>query len=182
MSDFARILEEELEEAVEVKNRKSLHRYITLLTGNMTRKEENRMEHIEFQKELIKIDGRFNQHIIEIREGFKRMDQRFEALQASMNQRFEALQTNLDQRFETFQTNLDQRFETFQTNLDQRFETFQTNMDQRFGAVQQQMDHRFESVNKRFEAMDARFNRQTALMSIGIIVITTLISVYQFLG
>lgn len=63
MVDFARILEEELEEAVEVKNRKSLHRYITLLTENIAGKEENRMEHTEFQQELIKIDGRFNQMI-----------------------------------------------------------------------------------------------------------------------
>ena len=58
MADFAQILEEELEEAVEVKNRKSLHRYITLLTENIAGKEENRMEHTEFQQELIKIDGR----------------------------------------------------------------------------------------------------------------------------
>jgi len=49
MADFARILEEELEEAVGVKNRESLHRYIMLLTNNIVGKEENRMEHTEFQ-------------------------------------------------------------------------------------------------------------------------------------
>ena len=38
MADLAQILEEELEEAVEVKNRKSLHRYITLLTANLEKK------------------------------------------------------------------------------------------------------------------------------------------------
>ena len=37
------------------------------------------MEHTEFQQELIKIDGRFNQIITEVREGFKRVDQRFES-------------------------------------------------------------------------------------------------------
>ncbi len=79
MADFARILEEELEEAVQIKNRKSLHRYIILLTENIAGKEENRMEHTEFQQELIKIDGRFNQMITEVREGFKRVDQRFES-------------------------------------------------------------------------------------------------------
>ena len=38
------------------------------------------MEHTEFQQELITIDGRFNQIITEIREGFKLVDQRFESL------------------------------------------------------------------------------------------------------
>ena len=92
MADLAQILEEELEEAVEVKNKKSLHRYIILLTENMVRKEENRMEHTIFQQELLKIDGRFNQLIIELREGFKRVDQRFEA----SDKRFEAIENRLD--------------------------------------------------------------------------------------
>ena len=119
-----------------------MHRYIILLTENIAGKEENRMEHTEFQQELIKIDGRFNQMITEVREGFIRIDQ---------------------------------RFETSQTISDQRFEAIQANMDQRFGASQQQM-------NRRFDASDKRFNRQTAMMSIGFLVITTLITIYQFLG
>lgn len=138
MADFARILEEELEEAVEIKNRKSLHRYIILLTENIARKEENRMEHNEFQQELIKIDGRFNQLITEVREGFNRMDHRFEAMQQQMDRRFKSA-------------------------------------DQKFDAVQHQMDRRFDIVDK-------RFNRQTAMMSIGFLVITTLITIYRFLG
>ncbi len=95
MADLAQILEEELEEAVEVKNRKSLHRYISLLTDNLVHKEDNRMEHTEFQQELIKIDGRFKQMITEVREGFKQMDERFEA----SNIRFETLERHFDKRF-----------------------------------------------------------------------------------
>ena len=90
MADLAQILEEELEEAVEIKNRKSLHRYITLLTDNLVKKDDNRMEHTEFQQELIKINGRFNQMITEVREGFKRMDQRSEVMQQQMDKRFDA--------------------------------------------------------------------------------------------
>ncbi len=48
-------------------------------------------------------------------------------------------------------------------------------MDKRFEAMQQQMDKRFESIDK-------RFNRMTVLMSIGFVVVTTLITVYRFLG
>ena len=68
-----------------------------------------------------------------------------------------------------------QRFESMQANMVQRFETMQNTMDQRFGASQQQMD-------RRFDASDRRFNRQTAMMSIGFLVITTLITIYRFLG
>ena len=95
MADLAQILEEELEEAVEVKNKKSLHRYITLLTRNLVKKEDNRMEHTEFQQELIRIDGRFNQIITEMREDFKRMDERFVAA----DKRSETLERHFDKRF-----------------------------------------------------------------------------------
>ena len=138
MADFARILEEELEEAVEVKDRKSLHRYITLLTENIAGEKENRMEHTEFQQELIKMDGRFNQLLTELREGFKRMDQRFESV--------------------------DKRFEIMQTKIDQRFEIMQTNMD-----------HRFEASDKRFAMM-------FSFITIGFVILATMMSVFQFLA
>ena len=38
MNNLAEILEQELEEAVEVKNKKSLHRYIILLADNIVQK------------------------------------------------------------------------------------------------------------------------------------------------
>ena len=73
----------------------------------------------------------------------------------------------MDQRFEAMQIQTDQRFEA----VDQRFEA----VDKKFESVQQQMD-------RRFNASDKRFNRQTAMMSIGFLVITTLITIYRFLG
>ena len=149
MADLAQLLEEELEEAVEVKNRKSLHRYITLLTNNLVKEEDNKMEHSEFQQELIKIDGRFNQMITEVREGFRRMDKRFEAMQILTNQRFEA--------------------------VDQRFEA----VDKKFESVQQQMDRRFESMERHF---DKRFSMMFSFITIGFVVIATMMSVFQFLG
>ena len=46
----------------------------------------------------------------------------------------------------------------------------------------EQMDKRFEQVDKRFESIDSRFNRLTGLISLGFLVITVLITVFQFLG
>jgi len=84
MESLADILEQELEEAVEVKNKRSLHRYITLLTENLVRQDRNEREHSEFREAIIRIDTR-------IEEGFKRMDQRFESMQSSMDKRFDMM-------------------------------------------------------------------------------------------
>ena len=62
--------------------------------------------------------------------------------------------------------------------IDGRFKQMITEVREGF----RRMDERFEAVNKRFEAVDKRFNRQTAMMSIGFLVITTLITVYRFFG
>ncbi|GAB4423577.1 MAG: hypothetical protein OHK0011_03560 [Turneriella sp.] len=70
--------------------------------------------------------------IIEVREGFKRMDARFEQI----DKRFEELLRYVDKRFEQ----VDMRFE----QVEKRFE---------------QVEKRFEQVDKRFESIDARFNR-----------------------
>jgi len=77
--------------------------------------------------------------IIEVREGFKRMDARFEDLLRYIDKRFE----QIEKRFEQ----IDKRFEM----VEKRFEQ----IDKRFEMVEK----RFEQVDKRFESIDARFNR-----------------------
>jgi chaperonin cofactor prefoldin len=81
--------------------------------------------------------------IIEMREGFKRMDARFE----QMEKRFE----QIDKRFEDLIHYMDKRFE----QIDKRFEDLIHYVDKRF----EQVDKRIEQIDKRFEAIDARFNR-----------------------
>ena len=53
-----------------------------------------------------------------------------------------------------------------------------TSMDKRF----EQIGKRFEQVDKRFESFEKRFNRITAILAIGFITVTTLITVFQFLS
>jgi DNA repair exonuclease SbcCD ATPase subunit len=81
--------------------------------------------------------------IIEVREGFKRMDTRFEDLLRYIDKRFE----QIDKRFEDLLHYMEKRFE----QIDKRFEQ----IDKRFEMVEK----RFEQVDKRFESIDARFNR-----------------------
>ncbi len=52
----------------------------------------------------------------------------------------------------------------------------------RFDARFEANDQRFEAVDKRFDSMDARFNRITVLISLGFLMLTVLITVFQFLG
>ena len=55
--------------------------------------------------------------------------------------------------------------------MDRRFEA----VDKRFEDVQKQMDMRFEAVDKRFTMM-------FSFVTIGFVVLSTLVTVYQFLG
>jgi chromosome segregation ATPase len=88
--------------------------------------------------------------IIEVREGFKRMDTRFEDLLRYIDKRFE----QIDKRFEDLLHYMEKRFE----QIDKRFEMVEKRfeqIDKRFEMVEK----RFEQVDKRFESIDARFNR-----------------------
>ena len=163
MESLADILESDLTEAVEVKNHRSLHRYITLLTENLVQQKSNDKEHSEFREAIIRIDTR-------IEEGFRRMDERF----AGVDKRFESLQKAMDERFESLQRSMDERFAA----VDKRFESLQRSMDERFAGV----DKRFESVDKRFDDMNKRFTMLVSFMSLGFVLLATLMSVYQFLG
>ncbi len=58
-------------------------------------------------------------------------------------------------------------------------------MERRFELVEKrldQIDKRFEQVDKRFESFEARFNRITAVITVGFVMLTTLITVFKFVG
>ena len=102
MEAIAEILEQELEEAFEVKNKKSLHRYIVLLTENIVCKESYNREQHEIRSD-IKILAEI------VKQGFERMDKRFEAVDKrfeAVNKRFEDMHKYMDKRFE----DMDKRF------------------------------------------------------------------------
>lgn len=165
MSELADIISGEFEEALEVKNPKSLHRGIYLLLSATVRKEEHAGEHDGLKASLSELSSDVKLIAQRMEEGFKRMDERFEAVDKrfeDMNQRFESM----DKRFE----DMNLRFES----MDKRFES----MDKRFESV----DKRFEDMNHRFESIDKRFNRQTALISLGFVATTTILTVLKVFG
>jgi len=89
MNNLAEILEHELEKAVEVKNKQSLHRYVVLLAENIVRKSE-------YEKSVIENRSEIRLLAETMKEGFKAVDKHFEAV----DKRFEDLYHYLDKRFE----------------------------------------------------------------------------------
>ena len=69
---------------------------------------------------------------------------------------------------------VDKRFEDLQGYLDKRLDS----VDKRF----EDMNKRFEDMNKRFEDMHKRFNGTQWMIGGVFAVLTTLITLYQFLG
>ena len=127
MSSISEILEEELSNAVEVKSREALHRYVRLMVGSI-------FERSEYMTETDSIHPDIRVIAETIKEGFRRMDSRLKDLQTQMNARFVAV----DKRFEDMQAQANARF----VAVDKRFEDTQT-----------QMNVRFEDVNRRFTMM-----------------------------
>jgi DNA anti-recombination protein RmuC len=152
MSDIVEILESELEKAFEVKNPESLHRYVVMMVERFASKAIADRQ-----------DARFDEVLTSVREGFERMDLRFEDTQRQMDQRFEAMQTQMDQRFEA---------------VHERFEA----MDKRFEAVQTQMAERFEAVDKRFDDVNKRFTMVVSLMSVFFTLLAGMITAFGVFG
>ena len=173
MASIIELLEEELEEAVQVKNKKSLHRYITLLVESLVNKGEYVSESGSIRTDIRVLTET-------VLEGFKRMDQRFAAsdrrfedLQSQMNARFEAsdkrfddLHNQMNVRFEVLQNQMNARFEA----SDKRFDDLQNQMNVRFEVLQNQMNVRVEmlqnQMNTVVEASDKRFELSQNQMSV----------------
>ncbi len=119
---------------------------------------------------------------------FEVVDKRFEGLHRSMETRFEAM----DKRFEDMHRNMETRFQAvdkrFET-VDKRFEDMHRNMETRFQAVDKRfeaVDKRFEDMHrhtdKRFEDMHKRFNGMQWMVGGGVVLLATMMSLFQFFG
>ena len=118
MEALVEILEQELEGAFEVKDKKSLHRYVLIMTENVVRKDSYEQQYLAVQNEIRELAG-----IVKL--GFERMDERFEAV----DRKFEAM----DKKFEA----MDKKFEV----MDKKFEAMDRKFEARFEAIYSRMLH-----------------------------------------
>jgi len=114
---------------------------------------------IEEDKKKFVEKSELRELIIEIREGFRRMDERF----AMMDKRFEDLIHYMDKRFEEVLHYVDKRFEA---------------VDKRFEEILHYVDKRFESVDKRFEDMNKRFNFLQWFIGIAMSIFFSIITIF----
>ena len=91
MDAMVEVLEEELEGAFEVKDRKSLHRYVLLLTENIVRKESYQAQQLEIRSDIKILAESQKQGFELMAERFEHIDKRFE----DMNNRF----TDMSKKF-----------------------------------------------------------------------------------
>ena len=107
MSDIVELLESELEEAFEVKDKKSLHRYVVLMVDRFASRSAEEEREARLQKAMNAGFTAVREDVQTIassmREGFTRMDERLEQMERRFEERFEAV----DQRFEDFSKRFD---------------------------------------------------------------------------
>ncbi len=125
-------------------------------------KTSNSIVGMELAERFIRVEEELKNQRELMKQGFDQIDKRFEQVQINMDKRFD----QVDKRFEQ----VDKRFEQVQINIDKRFEQ----VDKRFEQVQINMDKRFDQVDKRFSMM-------FSFITIGFVVIATMMSVFQFL-
>jgi DNA anti-recombination protein RmuC len=178
MEEYADILEHELESAVEVKDKNSLHRAVRLIAENTVGRREYDSGIGQLKSDVKLIAERMEHGFQRMDERFEAVDKRFEAIQTQMDQRFDAMQTQMGQRFDAMQTQMGQRFDAMQTQMGQRFEA----SDKRFESLQIQMDRRFNDMNSRFDDMNGKFRLQTAFLGLGFTIVTTAVMLVNFLG
>ena len=167
MKELAEMLEEELAEAFEVKNQKSLHRYVVLLTSGYVEQESH-------QRQFAEVTGSIKEMLTSMKEGFRRMDDHFGSMQKQMDTRFAASQKQMDERFNALQKQMDERFSAQEL----RFE----DVNKRFDDVNRHFDDvnsRFDDMNKRFDDMNKRFDSQHRLISLGFAAIALIITAFN---
>ena len=157
MENFSEILERELEEAVEVKNKKSLHRYILLLTNNLVKQERFDSQVAESRSDVRVIAE-------SMKQGFVAVDKRFE----DMNQRFEEVNKRFDDVNKQFEY-MNNRFD----DVNKRFE----DTNKRF----EDMNTRFEDTNVRFGDMSKRFSAMFTFLNIGLGLLILITVLFKFI-
>lgn len=86
-----------------------------------------------------------------MREGFDRIDARFDKIEARTDSRFEKVETSADTRFDKIETSADTRFEKFEASADTRFEKFEA----RFEKFEASADARFDKMFRELSAIRA---------------------------
>ena len=147
---------------------------------------------VDVDERLLRLDERvagLNDRMLVVQEELKYqrefMGTRFHGSPASMLEEeriSRAPAQAADKRFEDMQAYLDKRFGA----VDKRFEDMHTSMNTRFAAVDKRFEQMQANTDKRFEDLITNMNKRFAetrwLMGGVVVMLATMMSLYQFLG
>jgi hypothetical protein len=86
--------------------------------------ERERWTDERLDKAFDRIDAEIRELRVEMKRGFERVGDRFNAMQSEMNLRFESMQSEMNARFESVQSETNARFDS----MNQRFDSMQRTM------------------------------------------------------
>jgi len=155
MDNLAELLEESFEEAVEVRDRKALHRCVLILVEKLAKEEDVNKQYEKLDDDIKELRSDVKVLAEVMKKGFESVDKRFE----DMNKRFE--------------------------EQSQRIIELREDMNTRIAELREDMNKRFEEQNQRIielrEDMNKRFEMMFKFMAIGFTVITVLIVIFKFI-
>ena len=127
MNQLAEMLEEELEGAFELKDKKSLHRYVVLLANNLVQKDAYDHNITELRSDIKVLAETMKQ-------GFESIDKRFEDMYKYMDKRFEDMYKYMDKRFGDMNKRFEDMNKRFE-DMNKRFNMMFTFMNIGFGII-----------------------------------------------
>ena len=119
---------------------------------------------------------------------FEVVDKRFEGLHRTMETRFEAVDRRfeaIEKRFEDMHRAMETRFQAVDRRfeaMDKRFEDMHRHTETRFQAVDKRFEDMHRHTDKRFEDMHKRFNGMQWMVGGGVVLLATMMSLFQFFG
>jgi hypothetical protein len=158
MEEMAEILENKLADAVEVKNRASLHQYTLLIVQNVTSRQR-------FETEQLRTAGALEAMVAELKEFRLTMDKRFEEHKEYFDKRFDDQKEHTDRQFAA---------------MEKRFEERKEQSDQQFGAMEKRFEDQKDFFDKRISESEKHFNRFFTFISLSLGLMMALLSYGTF--
>jgi len=174
MDSLTQILEEELENSFEVKDRKALHRSVILLVENLVGREKHQTEFHTLQKDIGNVKDELKTDMSSLRDELKTdMNDLKDELKGDMA----SLRNELKDDMVQFKDEMKSELTGFQNAI--KSDTADLRSDVK--VLEKTMIQGFSDIDKRLAESHQSQRRVTSFLSIIFIVFGVLISVFEFI-
>ena len=174
MESLTQILEEELENSFEVKDRKALHRSVILLVENLVGREKHKNEFHTLQKDIGNVKDEIKTDMSNLRDDLKTdMSHLRDELKTDMSDLRNELKTDMNGLRDELKTDMN----GFRDELKSEMAEVKSDVT----VIEKVMSQGFATVDKRLTESHQSQKRVTSFLSIVFIVFGVLISVFEFI-